>query len=67
MRSIGEYSSPKKLWNECPPSGGSRWIGRPKKVGRGMPDRPSGPRVNSYQLSRMMRTISPKPSVTMAR
>ena len=41
--------------------------GRPKKDGRGMPLMPFGPPVNDCQLSRMMRMISPKPSVTMAR
>ena len=39
----------------------------PKKLGRGMPEMPLGPPVNWYQFTRMMRMISPKPRVTMAK
>ena len=58
-----ENSSPKKSAN--PPS--PRLNSRPKKLGFGMPEMPSGPPVKSYQLMRTTRMISPKASVTMAR
>ncbi len=49
------------------PGGARAAKGMPKKDGRGMSPMPAGPFVTGTQLSRMMRTISPKPSVTMAR
>ena len=61
---IGSYLRLKKL---AKVSGPAAVKGRPKKVGLGMPEMPLGPLVTSVQLSRTMRTISPKASVTMAR
>ena len=58
---------PSNWWNAVCPSGGERSNGKPKKLGRGMLAKPFGPPVTSYQLSRTMRMISPKPSVTIAR
>ena len=58
---------PKSWWNAVSPSAGLRSNAKPKKLGRGMSEMPFGPPVTSYQLSRTMRMISPKPSVTMAR
>ena len=60
----GSYLRPKKLLNVKSPVGAN---GRPKNVGLGMPEMPFGPLVTWVQLSRTMRTISPKASVTMAR
>ena len=68
MRCSGENSSPNISWKASMPSAGLREkSAMPKKLGRGMPEMPLGPPVNWYQLTRMMRMISPKPSVTMAK
>ena len=56
---------PKKPLNVVPSANGEK--GRPKNVGFGIPAMPFGPPVTSVQLRRMMRTISPKAKVTMAR
>ena len=61
---IGSYLRPKNALKVCSPFAAN---GKPKNVGLGIPDTPLGPLVTSVQLRRMMRTISPKASVTMAR
>ena len=68
MRSLGSYFRPKKLWKVSqPPSRTLRLNSRPKKVGFGIWLMPFGPPVISVLFSSRMRTISPKPSVTIAR
>ncbi len=66
MRWVGAKGMPKNSWKVVP-FGELAAIGKPKKLGRGMPEMPLGPPVMLAQFSRMTRIISPKPSVTMAR
>ncbi|MNV72977.1 hypothetical protein D3C71_1661000 [compost metagenome] len=68
IRSLGSYFRPKKLWKVSqPPSRALRLNSRPKKVGFGIWLMPFGPPVISVLFNNRMRTISPNPSVTIAR
>ncbi|MNF08938.1 hypothetical protein D3C80_2094820 [compost metagenome] len=68
MRSLGSYFRPKKLWKVSqPPSRTLRLNSSPKKVGFGIWLIPFGPPVISVLFSSRIRTISPKPRVTIAR
>ena len=60
---MGEYSIPK---NSSKPPGRSAKT-RPKKVIFGIDEMPAVPPENAVQLMRIVRMISPKASVTMAR
>ncbi|MNJ00242.1 hypothetical protein D3C73_1595230 [compost metagenome] len=61
-------SRPKNWWKVVPPSVvGLRVSSRPKTVGLGMLEMPSGPPVKLVRLTSNRRMISPKPRVTMAR